>query len=127
MAKRLLSYSPEQGDEAAEICELLQTAGISFYETPASRFGFSSAAIWVTQDSDLARAKALLTEHEDVYAQQARARYQAETGYDPTAPLNDKLRFYIRHLYTKRKLLPFVIIGFALVVWYFYLFFDVFF
>ncbi len=126
MSKRLFAYTAAELEEAEHIRRLLDEHHIGYYETPASPWGFSKAAIWLHNDDDHARAKALLQQHEAEFARQARQRYQAETGYDPRAPFPQSLFFLLKHWYRKRHLLPWVILGFALIYLYFRMFFGLF-
>jgi hypothetical protein len=61
-------------DEAEDIREILQAENIDFYETPPSRWGVSMEAIWLQDEAELARAKALI----DVYQQQRSLRVREE-------------------------------------------------
>ena len=87
MSKRLFSYPPEAEAEADGVKKTLEDNGIEFYETPASRWGFSQPAIWIRHDSDFSSAKALFDAFQQEFAKSARQRYQEETGYDPSAPM----------------------------------------
>jgi len=117
MTKKLLAYTKEHEEEADSLRIVLETNNIEYYETPESRWGFSLAAIWLANDEDLNRANILLKQHEEHFSQQARERYQAETGYNPNAPREERWRFYFYYLYKKRKLIPVVLLGFALIIW----------
>ncbi len=126
MSKRLFAYTPAELDEAEHVRRLLDEHHIDYYETPASPWGFSKAAIWLHNDDDLARAKTLLRQYENEYARQARQRYQAETGYDPQARFPHNLLFLLGYWYRKRHLLPWVVLGFILIYLYFHTFFGLF-
>lgn len=126
MAKRLFSYPPTDELEAQCVGKLLDQRGIAYYQTPGSRWGFSNAAIWIKHDEDYPIAKKLFEQHQIEFAGNARKQYQAETGYDPQASFTEKLRFSANHLLKRKLALLIVLLGFSLVVLYFYLFFSLF-
>ena len=51
-------------DEAEEIRALLTSHAIDFYETPAGNWGFSVPAIWLNDEAQQPRARALLDEYQ---------------------------------------------------------------
>lgn len=65
MAELLFKLNGVPEDEAFAVRELLTDAGIDFYETHAGNWGVSLAAIWLKDDSELERAKALLQEYQE--------------------------------------------------------------
>ncbi len=75
MAERLFSLAGVPEDEAAEVRALLTRESIDFYETPPSKWGISSGMIWLHDDSQLERAKALLADYQATRFAEARARY----------------------------------------------------
>ncbi|KLI98179.1 DUF6164 family protein [Luteimonas sp. FCS-9] len=84
MAKLLLNlrYVPE--DEAADVRAFLDEARIDWYQTRPSPFGISHGGIWLRDNDDLPRAKALMADYQA--GRQARARAaQAEAERDGTA------------------------------------------
>lgn len=127
MAKRLFSCTTTtNSDEIEYFAELLAQNNIQTYVVPGSAFGLSKPSLWVTNDEDFSRAKALFNDHESLYAQMAREKYQQQTGYDPEADLKEKFHFLLRHLYEKRGILPWLILGFLFLAWYFREFFRLF-
>ena len=64
MTTKLFSLKGVPDDEAAEIRELLHNQGIDYYETPAGNWGISVAAIWLNDDSQVARAKLLIEQYQ---------------------------------------------------------------
>jgi hypothetical protein len=64
MAALLFSLRGVPDDEAAEVRELLAANAIPFYETPAGNWGISLPAIWLSDDTHLARARALLADYQ---------------------------------------------------------------
>lgn len=127
MSKRLFAYPDSAQDEAESVRELLRTKQMEFYETPASRWGFSNAAIWLKNDDDFEKAQELMRQHQEDYAEKARKKYHQETGYNANAPFWEKTVFTFKHLLLRRKRgLLLVIVGFILLYYYFYLFFSLF-
>jgi hypothetical protein len=73
-------------DEADEVRELLRANHLDFYETSAGKWGISIAAIWLKDDSQKERARALIDDYQSkkknktgqggacTVAQQGRAR-----------------------------------------------------
>jgi hypothetical protein len=74
MAKLLLNLRNVPDDEADEVRDWLKDSGIEFYETEPSSWGISSGGIWIREDAQIARAKALMAE----YQAQRRQRAQAD-------------------------------------------------
>ena len=60
MARQLLKLRHVPEDERAEICELLETHDIAFYETSAGNWGISLPALWLVHDEQYEQARALL-------------------------------------------------------------------
>lgn len=72
MAKLLLNMRMVPEDEADDVRAFLQEHGIPFHETRPSRWGISHGGIWVTEDADHPRARALMDDYQA--RRQARAR-----------------------------------------------------
>lgn len=68
MAKLLLNLRNVGDDEYADVCSLLDQHGIAWYRTEPSPWGISNGGLWLREDADHSRAKALM------------AGYQAERG-----------------------------------------------
>ena len=126
MTKRIFSYPDSAEQEAQGIRTLLEAHHIEFFETPASPWGFSNVAIWLKNDSDGDKVQTLLAQHHTEFAQQARQRYQMETGYDPNASWTVRARFTLKYLFQRKTVLVAVIVGFFLLYLYFNLFFSLF-
>lgn len=97
VAKLLLNLRGVPDDEADEVRALLEAHGISFYETPPSRFGISAGGIWIRERGDVAEAVRLLAEYQARRRAAAQAEYRAarEAGAAPTlwtSIRNDPLR-----------------------------------
>lgn len=83
MARLLLNLRNVPEDEADEVRAWLAESGMDFYETRPSPWGISHGGIWMRQDADLVRAKALMadyqfTRRQRALAEQANARAQGE-------------------------------------------------
>lgn len=75
MPVKLFSLRGVPDDEADEIRAVLAQHAIDYYETPPGNWGVSMPAIWLPDDSEFARAQALLDEYQQLRAAQARAAY----------------------------------------------------
>ncbi|HZF98107.1 MAG TPA: DUF6164 family protein [Pseudoxanthomonas sp.] len=82
MSKLLLNLRnvpDDEADEADEVREWLARENIAFYETTPSPWGISAGGIWISDDAQIARAKALMADYqagrrERAHAAQAAAR-----------------------------------------------------
>jgi hypothetical protein len=74
MGALLLRLKNVPEDEYEEVCHLLDEHGVSFYETKVGFWGVGMAAIWISDDSQLSQAHALLND----YTQARQARMQAQ-------------------------------------------------
>ena len=86
MAKLLLNLRNVPDDEADEVRAWLAGSGLDFYETQPSPWGISSGGIWVREDTDIVRAKALMADYQAKRSQQAKAAQLAarEQGNEET-------------------------------------------
>lgn len=75
MTTKLFNLRGVPDDEAAEIRELLHNQGIDYYETPAGNWGISVHAIWLNDDSQVARAKLLLDQYQRERLTRAKVEY----------------------------------------------------
>ena len=73
MAKLLLNLRNVPDDEADEVRGWLKDSGIEFYETTPSSWGISSGGIWIREDAQIVRAKALMAEYQAQRRQRALA------------------------------------------------------
>lgn len=64
MGQLLYKLNQVPDAEAQEVRELLDQAGLDWYETQAGFWGIGVAAIWLTHADDLPAAKALLAQFE---------------------------------------------------------------
>ena len=72
MSKLLLNLRMVLDDEIEDVRAMLDSHGIEFYETQPSRWGISHGGIWVTEDGDIVRAKALMAEYQVERGQRVR-------------------------------------------------------
>lgn len=74
MAKILFRLRQVPEDEADDVRQLLDQHAVDWYETSAGKFQISFPAIWVQDDADEPRARALI----ETYQQERRERLRAE-------------------------------------------------
>jgi hypothetical protein len=72
MARLLLNMRMVPEDEADDVRAFLGAEHIAFHETRPSRWGISHGGIWISEDADYPRARALMDAYQA--ARQARAR-----------------------------------------------------
>lgn len=84
MAKLLLNLRYVPDDEAFDVAAFLDVAGIDWYQTRPSPFGISHGGIWLRNNDDLPRAKALMADYQRERQAKARAD-QAQAERDGTA------------------------------------------
>ena len=72
MAKLLLNLRNVPEDEADEVRAWLKENSIAFYETQPSPWSISGGGIWIEDDEQIIRAKALMADYQAQRAQQAR-------------------------------------------------------
>ena len=77
MSKLLLNMRNVPDDEADEVRAMLDEAKIAWYETQPSRWGISFGGIWVSDEGDVARAKALMADYQAQRRDRARAERAA--------------------------------------------------
>lgn len=64
MPHHLMNLRHVPDDEADEIRALFEEHEVRYYETPPSRWGISMGGFWVHDETEAARAKALLAEYQ---------------------------------------------------------------
>ena len=74
MAVKIFDLRHVPDEEAEAVRGLLRDAGIACYETPPGGWGISAGAIWLQQDQDRDRARALI----DQYQRELAARVHAD-------------------------------------------------
>lgn len=76
MAKLLLNLRNVPEDEADEVRDLFESHAIDVYETKPSLWGVSAGGIWLADDTQLEKARHLLTAYQAERSATARAEYQ---------------------------------------------------
>ena len=76
MARLLFKLNGVPDDEAQDIRDRLDEAGVDYYETPAGRWGISLAAIWLKDESELERANAIIDRYQQERYRGAREEYE---------------------------------------------------
>lgn len=92
MSRLLLNLRHVPDDEIDEVRAMLDDAGIAYYQTRPSRWGISSGGIWVSDDNDAARAKALMADCQATRQKRARAEHQAALRDGTAETFRDVLR-----------------------------------
>jgi len=77
MSKLLLNLRNVADDEIQDVTALLDQAGIAHYRTEPSPWGISWGGIWIREDDDLARARALMGPYQQARGERMRAQRQA--------------------------------------------------
>ncbi len=71
-----LRHAPE--DEIQEIRSLLQAHRIDFYETQSGPWGISAPGIWLKDEQQYDRAKALMDDYQENRFREKRAEYEEQ-------------------------------------------------
>ncbi|MCS4504502.1 hypothetical protein KBTX_01851 [wastewater metagenome] len=64
MSRLLINLRDVPDDEILELRGMLEANGIPYFETEPNRWGISMGAIWLEDDDDLERARALLADYQ---------------------------------------------------------------
>lgn len=75
MAKILFRLNGVSDDETNDVRELLTNNAIDFYETSQGNWGVSMPAIWLNDDDQFEKAKALLNAYQDERTVRMREEY----------------------------------------------------
>lgn len=75
MPVKLFSLHNVPDDEAEEVRELLRSHEIEFHETPAGNWGISVPYIWLHDESELEKVKALIGDYQQERLIRARKEY----------------------------------------------------
>lgn len=92
MAKCIFRLRGVPEDESDEVRELLDGAGLEYYETPAGNWGISSPGLWVRDPAQAERARLLIDEYQAARARRERERYAALKARGEQPRLRDALR-----------------------------------
>lgn len=76
MSRLLIKLRDVPDDEIQEIRHLLREHRIDFYETEAGPWGISAPAIWVNDEHQYDRAKALMDNYQENRFREKRAEYE---------------------------------------------------
>jgi hypothetical protein len=76
MSKLLIKLRHAPDDEIEDIRRLLQQHRIDFYETQPGPWGISAGAIWLNDELQYDRAKALLDDYQEQRFREQRAEYE---------------------------------------------------
>ena len=76
MSRLLIKLRHAPDDEIDEIRRLLQEHRIAFYETQAGPWGISAAGIWLRDEGQYERARALLDAYEEKRYREQREHYE---------------------------------------------------
>lgn len=76
MSRLLIKLRHAPDDEIQEIRELLEEYRIDFYETQAGPWGISAPGIWLNDEQQYDRAKALMDEYQERRYRGKRAEYE---------------------------------------------------
>lgn len=76
MAKLLLNLRNVPDDEADDVRALMRDNLVQTYETRPSNWGISAGGIWLSEDADYSRAKALMDAYQARRGADARAQRQ---------------------------------------------------
>ena len=77
MSRLLLKLRHAPEDEIQEIRSLLQEHRIDFYETQSGPWGISAPGIWLNDEQQYDRARALVDEYQDKRFREKRAEYES--------------------------------------------------
>jgi len=76
MSRLLIKLRHAPDDEIQEIRSLLQEHRIDFYETQAGAWGISAPGIWLNDEQQYDRAKALMDDYQENRFREKRAEYE---------------------------------------------------
>ena len=79
-------------EEADEVRELLTEHEIEWYETTAGNWGIAMPGLWVNDEDDLPRARALIHEYQCQRSETQRARYEQDLLRGDTPTLLQRVR-----------------------------------
>lgn len=92
MPAKLFSLHNVPDDEAEEVRELLRSHEIDFYETPAGNWGISVPYIWLQDENELEKAKALISDYQQERLIRAREEYAQLVQTGKRRTISDVIR-----------------------------------
>jgi len=98
MSKLIFNLKSVPDDEAMEVKELLTDNHIEFFESPGGNWGVSVHALWLKDETDSERAKALIDEYQLERSEKARIEKQQKIE-------NGELETFLQRLFRKPILL----------------------
>lgn len=79
-------------DEAEDVRRLLEEHGFDWFETNAGNWGIAMPALWLTQASDVPRARAFIDEYQQARAQRLRDEHEQRRASGQEPHLLDRLK-----------------------------------
>ena len=76
MSRLLIKLRDAPDDEILEIRNLLEEHGVDFYETQSGPWGISAAGIWLKDEQQYDRVKALLDDYQENRFREKHAEYE---------------------------------------------------
>ena len=76
MALLLFSLRGVPEDESKDVCDLLTSHNIDFYETSAGNWGMSMPALWVRNEVDVEKAREIISTYQEQRAINSRDNYK---------------------------------------------------
>ncbi|MDX1487039.1 MAG: DUF6164 family protein [Acidiferrobacterales bacterium] len=92
MARKVYDTGQASAEEVSDVLQLLAEHEIPHYQTPSGVFGLISGALWVRDDADYVKARALIEDYDRVRAQRVRAEYAQRNARPGQGPLQATLR-----------------------------------
>lgn len=92
MPVKLFSLGNVPDDEAEDVRALLRAEEIDFYETAPGNWGVSAPAIWLNDESQFARARALIDEYQHERTLRVREEYAQQQREGRNRTLIDVIR-----------------------------------
>ena len=120
MSILLFKLSSVPDDEAQDIRDLLIEHEFDFYETSAGILGFSMPGLWLKDETQLAKAQALIDEYQRQRQDRARADYQNQQAAGQSRTIMDMFKEsparFMAYLFTIAIIIYFSVILFIKLV-----------
>lgn len=92
MARLLMNLRGVPDDEADDVRALLAEHGVDYYETPPGRWWISMGAIWLADEADYERVRALLDDYQARRRERARAEHARQRAEGTADTIVDVVR-----------------------------------
>ena len=92
MATRLFPLNNVPDDEAEDVRGLLTNHAIDFYETPEGNWGISVPALWLRDEAQFDKARALIDEYQHERMNRAREEYEREKREGKVRTVRDVIK-----------------------------------